>query len=486
MLLLIVFWSRRMRREETAGTKLVRIVGATVAERGMLRDGNRVLVCVSGGPDSVCLLDVMRQLAPERRLSLCVAHVDHKTRDGGSTRDAEFVRAVARQCGIPYRQRTLRLRERKRRGESFQISARNARYRYIEEIAGKVDADRIALGHHADDLAETVLMRVITGTGLGGLTGIPAVRGRIIRPLIDVWRDEILDYLDERGLEYRVDRTNLEPTYLRNRLRLDLVPKVESDYNPQFRGALVRLARIAGNVETVVTKAVADCERRTDVCRLGGRVTLDRQKYARQGECVRREMVARIIGDLCGTVEYETVERADEFLIGTDTGKRCPLPGRCEIETVYHRAIIRRVRPRRAVPNQQVTLRVPGVKEVPELGTRFVVRTLNRTKAPSYYARLCTPVRQFFDLGMIHESVLVRRRMPGDRFHPLGAPGEKKLKDYFIDKKVPREERDRALVVLSGGRILWVVGHCLDDRFKLTRSTRRVLTIRCEPIEQSS
>jgi tRNA(Ile)-lysidine synthase len=232
-------------------------VERTIRRHAMLAGGETILVAVSGGADSVALLHLMSSLAEPWRIRLHVVHVDHQLR-AGSTADAEFVRALAERFGLPFDVATVSV---DRRG-SLEAAARAARYAALESWAARVGAERIAVGHTADDQAETVLMRLVQGAGVRGLSGIAPVRGRIIRPLIELRRSALEAELRRAGLSWVEDETNRDPKFLRNRIRHELLPLLSDSYNPEVATALVRVAALARETVTALDQAAqAELER---------------------------------------------------------------------------------------------------------------------------------------------------------------------------------------------------------------------------------
>ncbi|OGW14579.1 MAG: tRNA lysidine(34) synthetase TilS, partial [Nitrospirae bacterium GWA2_42_11] len=218
---------------------LLKKVRDTIACHNMLRYGDSVVVGVSGGPDSVCLLYILNELKEDYNLSLHIAHLHHGFRGSEADEDVRFVQSLSKSLGVPAHIDHIDVPSYiKKTKLSKQAGAREVRYRFFNRLADDIGADKIALGHTADDQAETFLMRLLKGSGLHGLTGISPVRDRIIRPLIDISSDEIKGYLSERDIRYRIDSSNLSPVYLRNKIRLELIPYLAKEYNPNIMDTL--------------------------------------------------------------------------------------------------------------------------------------------------------------------------------------------------------------------------------------------------------
>lgn len=449
----------------------------TIAAHGMLRAGERVLVAASGGPDSVALIHVLRDLS----YSIEIAHFDHQTRGGASAADARFVTRLAKRLGAPCHLETRPVaREAREAGKSFEQHARDARYAFLLRIARERSIAVIATGHHADDQAETVLLRIIRGSGVHGLAGIPPVRVadgiRIVRPLLACTRSEILAYLKARRLRYRVDVTNMDRSFPRNRVRHELLPLLQRAYNPGVRAALLRLAEMQRLQNELLRpleeEALARCVNTAGA--------IDRAPFAALPEALRRRCVAQWTRRRGVDCDFARVSAAAAFILEGPTGRRFDLGGGVHLHNTRTETFV--VTGERKQPVMCALLPIPG--ETRALGRLFVVRRLDCAPDGPLSA-YCTPVRQVFDVDAIGARLCVRTRRPGDRFAPLGMKGEKKLSDFFIDRGVPAPCRDAAPLIADDTRILWVVGYMPSAAGAVRPHTRRFLEIEVvtEPVE---
>ena len=423
---------------------LLERVERTIRRHAMLAGGERVLVAVSGGADSVALLYALAALAPAWRLELHALHVDHGLR-AESARDADFVRGLGARLSVPVDVATVTV---ERRG-SLEAAARAARYAALAASADRVGAARIALGHTADDQAETVLMRVLRGAGLRGLAAIPPVRDRIIRPLIECRRAELVVELHRAGLEWVEDPSNRDPKFLRNRIRHELLPWL-TESGALDRIAASELERLAEFGDVAVTLPVASLRAlprdvaaeilRQAASRLGSHAPL--RAWAHRG--LRRILAAP--------------PPRKAFKIGAVT---------LEVSGPRLRLALG--------PQPPLTPRVliaPGRLALPEIG--FVLEaTLHDAPA---WAIPDDPGRVVFDADLLPGELVVRPRQQGDRFTPFGS-AERKLKDFLIDAKVPRWERDRVPVIEAAGEIVWVGGLRRGAAAPVVARTRRVLEL---------
>jgi tRNA(Ile)-lysidine synthase len=447
---------------------LVDIARDTIQNYAMIERGERVLVAVSGGPDSVCLLDVLHELG----YPLEVAHLDHQTRGTESEDDAAFVERLCGGYEIPCHIESRPIeKEAGRSALSFEEFAREARYEFLLRTARERGCAVIATGHHTDDLVETILMRILRGTTPRGMLGIPPVRVvdecRIVRPLYTFRRVDIMGYLQGKELSYRVDSSNSDTRFVRNRIRSNLLPLLESDYNPQVRAALVRLALLqlaeSNFLDSEADWLLSDC---MDENRVKRRV------FSEAHLALQRRALARLVWQCGIDTDFEHINDACLFIVQAPAGKSFDLGSGMLLRN--SRNYTEFMTPAFACATQEASLRVPG--SVTAFGKRLRARILKN--APKKPLQLyCTPKRQVFDADTLGPSVILRMRQPGDRFTPLGMTGTRKLKDYFVDRGLPMTDRNRALLVVSGERIAWVAGYAVSAEFAVTDQTRRYAEI---------
>jgi tRNA(Ile)-lysidine synthase len=438
----------------------------------MLAGGETVVVGVSGGGDSVALLHVLHGLAPRWRLSLRALYVDHQLRSD-SARDGEFVRGVAAQLDIPADVVTVTVGPR----DSREAAARLARYRALEAHADRVGAQRIAVAHTADDQAETVLMRVLAGTGVRGLAGIPPRRGRIVRPLLAEGRDALRAVLVEAGIAWIEDPTNADLAVLRNRIRHALLPALRETFNPGVVRALVRLAALARGtttaLETMAARELAEMGRegpaelilplgalralpvdvaadvlRQGAWRLGSPAAL--RAWAHRG---LERALAHPAPRRPFTLGGITVEVSGDF-VRLGSGGKAPLMDRI--------------------------VSVPGRLVLGEVG--LVLDSAIETADPG--AIPPDPRHVVFDADALAAPLIVRRRRAGDRKTPFGAAGEHRVKRLLIAAGLPRWERERVPIVQAGAHIVWIGGVRRGAMAPVTGTTRRVLHLVLSPLAE--
>jgi tRNA(Ile)-lysidine synthase len=435
--------------------------------------GSGVVVAVSGGGDSVGLLRALMELRAEFDLRLSVAHLDHGTRGEEGRGDARFVMDLAEALGLPI---DLGHWQSTRTGH-FEADARRARYEWLTGVATARNCAGVAVGQTLDDQAETILHRVIRGTGLRGLAGMPARRALapgviLIRPLLGVTRLEVRDYLAAIGQGFREDSTNLDTSRTRARIRLELRPKLAEDFNPNVDRALVNLGRIASGANRAMEKIASarlaglTLESRSD------HITFDRPALAKLGRAGRIEIL-RLAWRRLGWPEQEM--DAGRWRRLTDLGwSRLSVGAGVEAEATADRLTLRRsMEPPRSIAREPVALPVPGWAD---WGGWRIETTLGPAG----------PRDESVDLDALVLPLMIRQGQPGDRFEPLGLEGKSQpLNDFFRGRRVPRGDRSSVPIVCDQGGIVWVVGHRIADRARLTDATRRTLGLRFEPAAPS-
>lgn len=447
----------------------------TAAKRhAMFNPGDKVLVAVSGGPDSVAMLHALHTCSAEFGISLHVAHLNHGIRGEESNLDEGFVCNLAHSLKLPVTVGKVdvpALRAEWRVGE--EEAARVARLRFLHDTATELDAHKIAVGHTADDRAESVLLNIIRGCGVDGLGSIRPVNGNIVRPLIDATRADVERYIAEHALPYRIDESNADTTYTRNRVRHELLPMLESEYNPEVRSALVRLAEIAA-AQSDLIEGLA--ESAMHEVALGG--ALDAEMFARlpaaiQSQAIRNEIV-RLKGDLTD-VSFEQIESVmDALRAGGDFAVNLP-SGEIFATRKGHSLRIWRREAVAVVEPFECALQVPGSTEISATGWTLHCVTIEKPvpgKLPADEAMI--------DVDSVVGTLRIRSVRPGDRIVPLGMTGSKKLQDVFVDRKVPKPERAQAAVVVDDEKLLWVVGIVASELGKVTDRTVRAIRVTAE------
>ena len=442
---------------------------STIRRHGLILRGETILAAVSGGADSVALLDVLRELVPSLGFTLACAHVHHGLRAEADA-DAEFVRDLCERFGLPFHLDRVTVR-REPPWEGLEAEARRARYSALEARALALGAHRIATGHSADDQAETVLMRLLQGAGPRGLAGIAAARGSFIRPLLDARRDDILAHLASRSLGWVEDATNRDPRFLRNRIRHDVLPFLAHALGPDVVDSLCRSAALTRRV-------ITDLERqaRSELARGATRGMSGIVFPVAMLQSLPEELAVQVLllaaADLGDTrPRRAAVLRAVRGVLMNQAPRRRATLGRLCVE---RSGPWLRVGPTSLLSLVTQRLVVPGSVELSEVGMRLDARVLER--APDYVASR-EARRVAFDADHVPVTLVVRPRRSGDRFVPFGGPGERRLKSFLIDAGIPRWERPRIPLLDVDGEIIWVAGVRRGHRAPVGPSTRRILEV---------
>jgi tRNA(Ile)-lysidine synthase len=464
------------------------LVESVVRKNGLFSSDNHVLACVSGGPDSVGLLSVLKELATHSKMKVSAVHINHGLRGAESDSDALFVEDMCTRMNIPFVCEQVSLNFRKT--GSVQAEARTLRYAAIRQVALRIGADKIALAHTADDQAETVLLWMMRGAGAAGLAGIPVIRdGMWIRPFLSVQKKDILTYLQQKGLEFRTDSSNAKLIYLRNRVRLHLLPVLER-INPAIVRVLGRQAMIVSEENRYLDQLATDQMSSLCIRDQDGEVLLDREKFLQIPLAMQRRIVRMIIRKVTGTTQGPTFATVDLVLARM-------LHAQCG--SVFNAAGVMASRQHYALrfsANGQVgrTLDDDGRSgEITELpcdapvqltgplaGQVMRLSLIEGSDGPAFPRETLTGSCRcvVLDADTFSLPVWIRSWQPGDWFQPVGMEGKrKKLQDFFSDRKVPRDARSHVPCLVAPEGILWVAAYRADHRFRATTVTKRRLHV---------
>ncbi len=485
---------------------------AYINEFNMLREGDAVVAGVSGGADSVCLLLILSELSREIGFSLSAVHVEHGIRGEESRGDAEFTEQLCRSLDVPFVLFTVDVpKYRDEAGLSLEEAARDLRYDCFREACERTGADRIALAHNADDCAGTMLFNLARGTGIRGMSGIRPVSERsfgaqktggrtedliVIRPLLCAARAEIEAWLAERGQAYRIDSTNSDITYARNRIRERVLPElseVNTQAVPHMRQLSEQLAGISDYMDEAAleagrgafsidaeTEGPADAETEGPAAHCA--VTIRCVPFKEMHPVLQRHLLLYLIGIAAGGRKDITSLHVERVLclMTSDAGTQVQLPGGVTAEKTYDSVVLRGKSddaPVDYTPVSEKDLLIPGETFL-ENGLHFSTKIIDFT---DFSKKI--PLKSYtkwFDYDKINSAVQLRTRRGGD-YLQTGREGEhKKLQRFFIDEKVPRRERDRICLLADGDHIIWIVGFRISEAYKVTEDTRRVLCVSVE------
>jgi len=470
------------------GISLEQHLLAFILRNRLLTGGQRLVVAVSGGPDSVCLLYSLYNIRHELGIKLHVAHLDHRLRGAAAEADARYVTGLARRLELPA---TIESRDvpdyQKRHRLSPEEAAREVRYQFLAEVAKAAGARTVAVGHTRDDHVETVLMHLIRGSGTRGMRGLipenqwpsPKEKLTIIRPLLEITREETSAYCHKHNLEPRQDASNMSISPLRNRIRLELLPFLQK-FNPNIAESLTRYTRLAADEDTFLEEETGKQKARV-VKKEGANLIFDKAELLKLPKALQRQMLRSSIGELAGELKDFEAKHIEDILdiMVKPAGKRITLPGGLIFTVEYDRYLLgfdsTALSPFPALTRDK-ELTIPGETVLPGWRVSAGIDNRREHQNSGNYSLAAD-----FDFEAVGENAFIRPRRPGDRFQPLGMDQTKKVNEFMIDAKIPRAWRTRIPVVTTPAGIIWVVGYRIDDRVKVTERTRRVLHLKMEP-----
>ena len=423
----------------------IRKISQYIEDRQLFFPGAKILVALSGGADSVALLRVLLQLG----YSCAAAHCNFHLRGAESDRDEAFVRGLCQKFGVPLSVIHFDTQAyAAQKGLSIEMAARELRYEWFENTRKEIHADFIAVAHHRDDSVETFLLNLIRGTGIAGLTGIAAVNGKIIRPLLGAGRSEILDYLAELGQDYVTDSTNLEDAYTRNKLRLNILPLLR-EINPSVDESIMETAHRLADVETVYRKSVLEsCKR-----------VMENENSISIPRLLEEPSPQAVLFELLYPLGFNAAQQKDVYRsLSAESGR------------LFYSKTHRLLKDRNNLLIQKLENRTVCMtlhQKVVDLAT---AKTLLRHKNVA-----C------LDRSKIHGPLVLRKWQAGDRFIPFGMKGFKRVRDYLCDRKFSLYQKEEQYVVCAGEDIVWLVNERTDNRYRVTDATTAVLVLSVEP-----
>lgn len=453
-------------------------VAYTISKNKLITEGDNILLGVSGGPDSMVLLYVLRDIQNDIKFNLLVAHVNHGIRDKESDGDELYVKDVCKKMNIPIYSTKVNMNEyAKKHKLSSEEAGREIRYKFFREKLMKIGGGKIAVAHNKNDQAETLILRFIRGTGIDGLKGMEYKNNDIIRPLLDVSRDEIEKYCKDNNINPRIDKTNKETKYRRNKVRLELIPYIEKNFNTGIIDTLVRTSRIMQTDSDFLNEYSSNKYKTILVKEEKDKVILDNEKFLGLHKGIKarvlRYSIEKLFGYLKG-IEEKNINDILDLSSSKNTGKSLYIGNNVRVKINYNELILERITTENKVEFRE-KLDTNSFVCIECINTRFAARVINRN---DYNINLKDRFIKYFDYDKIKGNLLIRNRKQGDRFIPLGMKGKKKIKDFFIDEKIPRDKRDKIPLIVDEEDVLWVVGYRISDKYKITDDTERVLEIK--------
>ena len=452
----------------------IRKVKETIARYGMIDPEDVIIVAVSGGPDSVCLLDILHGLMKELKIRLVVAHYDHGLRPAEDESETQFVHRFAASMNLPFEteKASLNIEE---KTSSIEEKAREARYGFLERLKNRFHAKKIAVGHNLNDQAETVIMRLLRGSGPSGLAGIPPCRdNKIIRPLIEIKREEIESYLNARKISYVTDSSNLKASYLRNKIRLELMPELLK-YQPRLIEHLGRMSVILRDENEYLDLKAEEWVQRESELRPDGDILIPISSFTGLPRSLGNRTIRCLLMKIGGSLRR--IDQSHIQSVYNLTRSKKPqgiinLPNGLMVKKVYDRLAF--TAKKKKPEGFLYTLEGPGTFYLEQIEKTISLVEMEGSVDLNMRNSLWTG---YFDADKLEYPLAVRNFHKGDRFVPFGMRGHKKIKDFFIDLKIPSEIRASTPILISQDIPVWVCGYRIDERFKVTPDTKKILKV---------
>lgn len=456
---------------------LKQVVRETIYKHELIDRFDKIVVGVSGGHDSMTLLHVLESLKHEIGFEISVAHINHGIRGVEADGDEAYVSNICKQFKIPFYSMRANMDEyAKEHKLTSEEAGREIRYNFFRKVIKDSGSNKIAVAHNKDDQAETLLMRFMRGTGIDGLRGMEFKTNDIIRPLLYVERVDIEKYCVEFEISPRIDKTNAMPIYARNKVRLELIPYIKNTFNSGIINTLFRTSEIMKSDSDFLMEYTK--EKFEDILKEStkSKITLDTKKIENLHPAIKTRVIRYAIEKLNKNlkgIERKHIDDILELISSNKTGKMINISNNIVVKISYDDFILEK--------NEQTEelsfnhkLEIDGVKYIEELGSKIKTSVYS---IEDVNIDLNNKLVKCFDYDNINSEIYVRNRKNGDKFKPFGMNGSKKLKSFFIDEKVPKEQRSKIPLVLDGEAIIWVVGHRISEDYKVSSSTKKVLVL---------
>lgn len=454
-----------------------KVVRKTIKKYDLIDRFDRVVIGVSGGHDSMTLLYVLESLKKELEFEIIVAHINHGVRGKEADADENYVKDISKKLGLKFysHKADMDLYAKKHKLTSEE-AGREIRYEFFRKVLKETNSRKIAVAHNKDDQAETLLMRFMRGTGIDGLKGMEFKSQEIIRPILNIERSKIEEYCDEMGIMPRIDKTNAMPIYGRNKVRLELIPYIEDTFNSGIINTLSRTAEIMKIDSDFLMKHTKEEYNRTLKEVSKSRIVLDTLAVRSLHEAIKTRVIRHAI-EVVNTnlkgIDKKHIEEILKLIGVNETGKQINITNNIIVRISYEDLIIEKNKDIKDVRFKE-KIDENGITSIEQLASKIKSRVCSKEDVDIDFNNKLV---KCFDYDNIKSVIYIRNRKNGDRFSPLGMKGSKKLKDFFIDEKIPKEERDKIPLILDGEEIIWVVGLRISENYKVSSSTENVLVL---------
>ncbi|MBN2654505.1 MAG: tRNA lysidine(34) synthetase TilS [Nitrospirae bacterium] len=444
----------------------------TIKKHSLIVPGDHLLIGLSGGPDSTCLAHVMHMLKNDLKIRISAIYINHGLRPDEIENEMSFCQKFCNGLDMPFETASIDLKNCSKEDKmNLHEAAREMRYALFQEYALLINANKIALGHNSDDQTETIIMRILRGSGSSGMSGIPAKRGNIIRPLIETSREEIMAELNRCNLNFVIDSSNLKDVYTRNRIRARVMPALKK-INPNLLQTINRTVDIFRDeekyFEVQVTKSLMTLIR----AKTSSKIELLLMPLESMHTALLRRLIRRAVDETRSLrgINFLHIEDIIKLIKNGCAGDRIFLPGGLRVIKGYSTLLLTSEQPSAII---EQTLDKPSEIIIKEAS--LIMKTKMITRDEYDELEIKTKNIACVDADKIKWPLIIRRRASGDIFYPLGLGSRKKLQDFFVDIKLPRDERDAVPLIINKNEIVWIAGHRLDERYKVEKKSNRIL-----------
>jgi tRNA(Ile)-lysidine synthase len=446
-----------------------------IREKNMLFPNDRVIVGVSGGADSVCLLNVLLEVKEVIPISIYIVHIEHGIRGNESLEDANFVENLAKKNNLEFRKFSYDvLAEATKSCLGTEEMGRILRYQSFQTALLEFNCNKIAVAHNKNDNAETCLLNLFRGSGLKGLSGIPPVRDNIIRPLMCVERKEIEKWLAKKQIDYRTDRTNLEDDYTRNKIRLNILPYAQENINRQAVAHIDNASKIIYEAWEYLTeqteKVYSNCVNNKE-----SKIIINIPEFEIESDIIKKNIIRKCIANYGNGLKDITNTHVESILglLKNHVGKTICLPNNLQVRRNYNEIIFEKCNENETIlVKESINIKIPGMYMFE--GNLFEFSLEEHKKNQIIPEKMYT---KWLDYDKIGNDLQLRTRETGDYLEVNSFGGRKKLKSYFIDEKIDKEKRDSIPLLSDDNHVIWVIGHRISEKYKVNNHTKKILKV---------
>lgn len=433
-----------------------------IEENNLIEKGDSIVSAVSGGSDSVFMLEMLLAIKDDYDLKIIVSHVNHGLRGAEAQRDEDFVKNLAEKNGLIYEVEHIDMAGyAKEHSLTCEEAGRKLRYLFFEEIKEKYKADKVAIAHNENDVAETTFLNIFRGTGLDGLESIPLRRDFYIRPILCFEKSEILDFLKENNIHYVDDSTNFTNDYKRNMIRNEIIPFIKKNFNENIVSSMSRLASIAKENNLYLEDIINDKYKAIVIAN-----TIDREGFNELKHYEKTLVLRKFLRENLNYLNNISKDNIEDMinLIKLDSGKKYDIDGKHYLVNDFDKTIFKKLDINELSEEISLDFKLDKVYNIYGSKFKFVLSDKILSK-------------KYLDYDLLTGKLSLRNRRSGDRFNPLGMKGSKKIKDYFVDKKVSSDDRSKVLFLMNGDEIAYVVGYDIADKYRASSKTKNYLNV---------